>query len=102
MDDTRFLKLASQTIARIAEIIEKEDPEGHIDVDFQGDILNLTTDQGIYVINKHSAAKEIWLSSPISGPYHFYYNEGKWQSKTNNDLMTVLEQELKFKFISPS
>ncbi|XVN43666.1 MAG: iron donor protein CyaY [Candidatus Rickettsia vulgarisii] len=99
MDDTKFAKLASKTIAMIAEIIEKEDPEGHIDIDFQGDILNLTTSQGVYVINKHSAAKEIWLSSPISGPCHFYYKEGKWQSKTNNDLMVILEQELKFKFI---
>lgn len=97
MDDTRFVKLASQTIAMIAEIIEKEDPEGNIDIDFQGDILNLTTNQGVYVINKHSAAKEIWLSSPISGPYHFCYNDGRWQSKNNDDLMIILEQEFKFK-----
>ncbi|WP_425363219.1 iron donor protein CyaY [Candidatus Tisiphia endosymbiont of Hybos culiciformis] len=95
MDDTEFAKLAEQTISSIAEIIEAEDKDCLIDIDFQNDILTLTTNQGIFVINKHSAAKEIWLSSPISGPYHFYYAAGRWQSKSSDDLVAILEQELR-------
>ncbi len=95
MDNTKFTKLAEQTISLLADAIELQDRECLIEIDFQGDILTLTTNQGIFVINKHSAAKEIWLSSPISGPHHFYYNIGKWQSKANNDLIFILEQELK-------
>ncbi len=95
MDNTEFTKLAEQTISLIAEIIETKDKDCLIDIDFQDDILTLTTNQGIFVINKHSAAKEIWLSSPISGPYHFYYVAGRWQSKSSDDLVDILEQELK-------
>ncbi|WP_341749388.1 iron donor protein CyaY [Candidatus Tisiphia endosymbiont of Sialis lutaria] len=131
MDNTEFAKLAEQTISLIAEIIETEDKDCLIDIDFQGDILTLTTNQGIFVINKHSAAKEIWLSSPISGPYHFYYTTGiansgefgtrsngamsisnrrsddvtnfsRWQSKSSDDLIDILQQELKINFKNTS
>ncbi|WP_375318515.1 iron donor protein CyaY [Candidatus Tisiphia endosymbiont of Oplodontha viridula] len=98
MNDTEFAKLAEQTISLIAEIIEAEDKDCLIDIDFQDDILTLTTNQGIFVINKHSAAKEIWLSSPISGPYHFYYAAGKWKSKSSDDLVDILKRELKINF----
>lgn len=54
-----LLKLAVQTIFLIAEIIEAEDKDCLIDIDFQDDILTLTTNQGIFVINRHSAATEI-------------------------------------------
>lgn len=95
MEDSEFTRLALQTIALLADAIEGEDQDCRIDVDFQGDVLNITTDQGIFVINKHSAAKEIWLSSPISGPHHFYYISGRWKSKTANNLIIILQQELK-------
>ena len=98
MDNTEFTKLAESAIALIADTIETEDKDCVIEVDFQGDILNLVTGQGVYVINKHSAAKEIWLSSPISGPHHFYYNADKWQSRNNIDLFTILQQELEITF----
>ena len=98
MQDTKFSKLAEQTIALIADIIETEDKDCLIDIDFHGDILNLTTTHGIFVINKHSAAKEIWLSSPISGPYHFAYVSGIWKSKTAINLIEILERELQVDF----
>ena len=99
MDNIEFAKLAEYAIALIADTIETEDKDCVIEVDFQGDILNLTTNQGVYVINKHSAAKEIWLSSPVSGPHHFYYNAGKWQSRHETDLFTILSQELAIPFV---
>ena len=98
MQKSEFSKLAEQTLSFIVETIETEDKEGLIEVDFQVDIVNLTTDHGIYVINKHSAAKEIWLASPYSGPYHFFYIVGSWKTKTDIDLLEILEQELKIPF----
>ncbi len=99
MDNINFTKLAEETIALIADTIENEDKEGLIEIDYQGNILNLATHQGVYVINKHSAAKEIWLSSPVSGPHHFYYDADKWQSRSKADLFTILEQELNIPFL---
>lgn len=98
MQDNEFSKVASSILALIADIVETEDKEGLIDVDFLGDILNLTTERGVFVINKHSAAKEIWLASPLSGPYHFCYNGTEWRSKSGRELFDILEQELKINF----
>jgi len=98
MNNTEFSKIAETTIACIAEKIEEQDKEASIDVDLQGDILNLETGKGIYVINKQSAAKEIWLSSPVSGPYHFFYEQGKWKNRAGLELMAILAEELNIKF----
>ena len=89
-----FSILASKTIAYISDQIEDQDEDGIIEVDYLGDILKLLTPKGEYVINKHSAAKEIWLASPISGPYHFHDYNGKWINKNNIELLSLLESEL--------
>ena len=89
-----FSNLASKTIAYISDQIEDQDQAGVIDVDYLGDILKLSTPKGEYVINKHSAAREIWLASPISGPYHFRHEGDKWVNKNNVELMSLLEMEL--------
>lgn len=98
MNETEFSDMAKQVLLKIVDTIETIDIDGIIDVDFNSDIINLTTEQGIFVINKHSAAGEIWLASPISGPYHFAHKDGKWKSKNNINLFDVLEEELKIKF----
>ena len=89
-----FSPLASKAIAYISDQIEDQDEKGIIDVDYLGDILKLLTTKGEYVINKHSAAKEIWLASPISGPYHFHHYNNKWINKHGAELMSLLELEL--------
>ena len=89
-----FSILASKTIEYISDQIENQDEEGIIDLDYLGDILKLLTSKGEYVINKHSAAKEIWLASPISGPYHFHDYNGKWVNKNGIELLSLLELEL--------
>jgi len=98
MTDTELIILAEKTIDLIANIVEAEDKDCLIDIDFQDSILNLTTEQGVFVINKHSVAKEIWLSSPISGPYHFHYILGIWKSRLSKNLIEILQQELKINF----
>jgi iron donor protein CyaY len=97
MPNNAFSAFASKVINDLADTIEEQDEECLIEVDLQQDILTLSTDRGIFVINKHSAAKEIWLSSPISGPHHFAYKEGKWQSRAGKELFTILSAELRKK-----
>jgi len=98
MTETEFAKVAQVTLALIADKIETVDTEGTIDIDFNPDMIHLVTEQGVFVINKHSAAQEIWLASPVSGPYHFFYEAEKWQTKNNINLFDILERELKIKF----
>lgn len=99
MNNTEFSEIAAKTIMYIADKIEEHDSRGIIDVDLQSDILNLETIQGTYVINKQSAAKEIWLSSPVSGPYHFFYDQGEWKNRAGLELMTILTKEFGIDFI---
>jgi len=96
MNNSEFSRIAETTICYIADKIEEQDQD--IDVDLQSDILNLETSKGIYVINKQSAAKEIWLSSPVSGPYHFFYEQGKWKNRAGLELMNILTTELEVDF----
>lgn len=44
------------------------------DLDFSGDVLNFKTHKGTWVLNKHNVTKQIWLSSPISGPSKYNYH----------------------------
>lgn len=99
MKDKDFAIEVEKILHRIAETIENHDTEGKIDVDLNDGILTLVTDHGIFVINKQSAAKEIWLSSPISGPYHFAPQGGNWHSRTGAELFEVLTKELQIKIV---
>lgn len=50
---------------------------------------------GTYVINKQTPNRQIWLSSPVSGPFRFDYHEGKWvYSRDGHELLQQLQQEL--------
>lgn len=95
MNDTNFENIASNILSNIADIIETKDPEGIVEVDYLSDILKIETEKGPFIINKHSAAKQIWLASPISGPYHFDPKNGKWINRDNKDLYQILNSELK-------
>ena len=91
---TDFIQNAEQTINHIADTIEDLDTEGRIDVDLNDSILTLETDDGTFVINKQNAVREVWLSSPITGPYHFSFTKGRWTNKMGKDLFQILTEEL--------
>ncbi|MFK8039983.1 MAG: iron donor protein CyaY [Rickettsiaceae bacterium] len=93
-----FEDRAYELLASIANKIEENDPDGEVDVDLNDAILTIATEDGVFVINKNSAAQEIWLSSPISGPYHFAYLDDKWQTTKSIFLFDIITKELKVDF----
>ncbi|KAI5192537.1 frataxin [Nematocida minor] len=50
--------------------------------------------KGTFVVNRQPPKSEIWLSSPISGPYHFKYKENKWTDFQGNDLLKIISEEI--------
>ncbi|XP_070207909.1 frataxin, mitochondrial-like isoform X2 [Littorina saxatilis] len=57
--------------------------------------LNLGGSLGTYVVNKQTPNKQIWLSSPTSGPKRYDYRDKCWiYSRENEGLHTLLEREL--------
>lgn len=95
MNEKDFEREAHKTLLYIAELIEEMDHECLIDLDYMSDILKLETDKGPFIINKHRAARQIWLASPISGPYHFSPQNNKWINVDDVDLFELLNKELK-------
>ena len=66
INDKDFAKEVTRIINFIVKTIEDYDRAGNIDIDINGDILNITTQSGIFILNKQSSVKEIWLSPPVS------------------------------------
>lgn len=88
-----FDKLAYDEIQKLFDLA---DGLG-IDADILGDILHIyLEDGGEYVINKHRASQQIWVSSPISGAGKFSYLEDieDWKSG-HNILFDKISSELK-------
>ncbi len=96
IDEAAFESLAAQTLQRFAVRIEEASIE--LEVDLEDGVLNIETEDGsIYLVNKHSAMRQLWLSSPVSGAGHFDYNaENKvWESTRGGEpLEKILEREL--------
>jgi len=94
MDKEVFDTKANKLIDELFEALVKNDD---FECDLLEEILYIENEDGEYVINKHSASKQIWVSSPISGPHHFYYDEEQkeWlNTRTKKLLKELLKNEL--------
>lgn len=99
MQDSEFVAKVAIVLNNIIDNIEMQDIDGEIDIDSNnGTMLTIITSDGTFVINKQSSVQEIWLSSPISGPYHFIFLENAWKSRYGIELFSLLTDELKIQF----
>ena len=59
------------------------------EINFASGVLTIEmTDGRAFVLNKQAPNMQVWLSSPISGPQRFEYNEGIWlQIKTGEEIV---------------
>ncbi len=97
MDAAEFDRRASETLKRLMIAIEDGMGDSLEDIDLQGSVLTVElADGGTYVINKHAANQEIWLSSPKSGAAHFKPGEsGAWlPTRGGENLHARLDAEL--------
>ena len=96
LDDSSFSKIADDTLASLMQNIE--DVLGdRADVDLQDGILTIDLDEGgHYVVNKHMANRQIWLSSPFSGAAHFAYDpkHGWVATRGGETLHALLGKEI--------
>lgn len=96
IDELAFESLAAQTLQRFAACIEEATME--LEVDLVDGVLNIETEDGaIYLVNKHSPLRQLWLSSPVSGAGHFDYDAANktWESTRGGEsLEKTLEREL--------
>lgn len=97
LDDRRFQTLADDTLDQLLAAAEDACAD-RAEVEFEGGILTLApAGGGQYVLNKHAPTRQLWLSSPLSGAWHFAWDEGAavWRSTRGAEtLVEILERDL--------
>ncbi|XP_039139357.1 frataxin, mitochondrial [Dioscorea cayenensis subsp. rotundata] len=101
LEENEFHQLADDTIHDLQEKFEEYGDSVQIDgfdIDYGNQVLTVKFGSlGTYVVNKQTPNRQIWLSSPVSGPSRF-----DWDAKTNSwvyrrtkaNLIKVLENEV--------
>jgi iron donor protein CyaY len=98
MNETEYHRLADALLAHLEQILEPADQSGLIELESGKDMLTIELEDGKqFIVSKHNASKQVWLSSPISGGLHFTYNTEKkdWCLADQRELSTILLAELK-------
>lgn len=68
-----YQKISDAYIDELVKTLDAmaEDPESGLEVEYTQGVLTLGTKYGDYVLNKQPPNKQIWISSPISGPKRY-------------------------------
>ncbi|XP_014650939.1 PREDICTED: frataxin, mitochondrial [Ceratotherium simum simum] len=101
LDETTYERLAEETLDSLAEFFEDLADKPYTfedyDVSFGSGVLTIKLggDLGTYVINKQTPNKQIWLSSPSSGPKRYDWTGKNWvYSHDGVSLHELLTTEL--------
>lgn len=82
---------------KVDELGEEHDIDG-FDVDHAEGVLTIKLGaSGTYVINKQTPNRQIWLSSPVSGPARFDWDAKNrcWvYRRTKSEILELLEKEI--------
>ncbi|PAV22306.1 Frataxin [Pyrrhoderma noxium] len=97
----RYHQLSDTTMDTLLESLENvidEIGDPGYEVEYSSGVLTLSLgDKGTYVINKQPPNKQIWLSSPISGPKRYDYvpsKDGWYYSRDGQSIESLLDNEL--------
>ncbi|GAA5807212.1 hypothetical protein MFLAVUS_000567 [Mucor flavus] len=97
----RYHRLSDEVLehmcTKLEELVDETDLKGY-DVEFNQGVLTISVgEHGTYVLNKQPPNHQIWLSSPISGPQRYDFDEKhhKWfYHRDNHTIDEVLNTEL--------
>ncbi|KAJ8029588.1 Frataxin-like, mitochondrial [Holothuria leucospilota] len=111
LDHVTYEKFVGETLENLTEFFESLDeldgcPQEY-DVQYSDGVLTvaLGRQHGTYVINKQTPNKQIWLSSPTSGPKRYDFVNGRWiyshdgkalHDLLNEELSAIFNQKLDF------
>ncbi|KAG8078160.1 hypothetical protein GUJ93_ZPchr0007g6155 [Zizania palustris] len=101
LPENEYHKLADETIhsllGKLEEYGDSLQMDG-FDIDYGNQVLTLRLGElGTYVVNKQTPNRQIWLSSPVSGPSRFDWDASTkdWiYRRTGANLVLLLEKEI--------
>jgi len=88
--------MSESNFETLADSLLKTLEEG-LDGELQGGVLTVEGEAGTWIVNKHAASRQVWLSPPTSGARHYAFEATKalWQdTRGGADLLTTLSGEL--------
>ncbi|KAI5467012.1 hypothetical protein BGZ63DRAFT_418749 [Mariannaea sp. PMI_226] len=110
LTDAEYHEIADEYLENVLiKFEELQDAREDVDVEFSSGVLTITwPGNGTYVINKQPPNKQIWLSSPISGPKRYDWcllgesqtdkegtGEGAWiYARDGSSLSEIFVKEL--------
>ncbi|KAL3086046.1 hypothetical protein niasHT_030470 [Heterodera trifolii] len=104
--EMEYERRAEDTLVALTEYLDtlpdRVDCESAFDVSYSMGVLtaHISPRIGTYVINKQTPNKQIWLSSPVSGPKRYDLSDkGRWVYKHDGvTLHELLEKEFRHIF----
>ncbi len=94
LSESEFQRLADRFLVALLDACDAQLPDDS-EADLNGGVLTIDTPQGHYVLNKHAPLRQLWLSSPVSGAWHFEWREGEWvATRGARRIKTTLRDEL--------
>lgn len=96
MDEQEFNGLADTEMARIEAALERASDAADFDFEAKsGGVIEIECGNGSkIIINRHGAAREIWLAAK-SGGYHFRPVAGRWvDTRGGEELLAAIARTL--------
>ncbi|KAF9409998.1 Mitochondrial chaperone Frataxin [Podila epigama] len=101
LSDDEYHSISDASMDRMVEYFEDLGDEHEIpgyDVEYQSGVMTLKLgDKGTYVVNKQPPNKQLWLSSPTSGPKRYDYDkehETWFYGRDHHSLKYLLDTEI--------
>lgn len=105
MEETAYEKLAEETLELLYDFFEDLANQPFVPKDYDITLVNgvltikLGETLGTYVINKQTPNRQIWLSSPVSGPKRYDWTGKNWiYSHDGISLHELLTKEFSMLF----
>ena len=91
-----YVALADEALDTILEKADElSDARDDVECELSSGVLTLKTPEGTWVINKQVPNRQLWLSSPVSGPCRYEHVDGTWtHTRDGSSLAELLEREL--------
>lgn|SRR6266852_4135631 len=92
MNDTEFESLAGRALARIEAALEQSGLDADVELK-EGGVLEIEFADGTkMVINRHAAAREIWVAARAGG-FHFRWDGAAWRdTREGSELFAALSK----------
>jgi CyaY protein len=92
MDEAQFAAAAERTLGRIESALEESGVDADVELK-EGGVLEIEyADGSRMVINRHGAAREIWVAAR-SGGFHFRWDGAAWRdTREGTELFAALSK----------